>query len=345
MSGPADLTTSGDYEYDAPGTDIIQRAYQIVGQINEDETPTAGMYKTAIDTLNAMVKELMATGIHVWTEEEAMLFVQQYQPRYQISIDSAEHVVAAELWQLGTLGPNAPAAATSVTLSGQVGYQVDPLRPVPTKDMAFGVSLDNGKAFWTTIKDVPSANVIDLTDALPSSASGGSFAYWYDVANRIQRPLRVPAARRIDFNVGSQGSSLGPIETPLTNMMSRKEYMDLPQKTAPGQITQCFYNPARDVGEMFVWNVPLNVSSGLRFTYYRPIQIFTSVDDLADLPIEWDNALKWNLAWELAPQYDVAAERYDRIGQRAVMKLELVMGWDREPQSIYFGRGYDQTRR
>jgi hypothetical protein len=214
--------------------------------------------------------------------------------------------------------------------------------------MNIGIALDSGAAFWTTIPSAPTgppgALVVPLAAPLPSSASAGVFTYYYPPAAAIQRPLRVPFGRRIDFNVGITGSGIGPILTPLTKMMSRQAFFRLPQQQAPGMVTQAFYNPARNQGEMFVWNAPSNVSSGFRFTWYRPIQTFTQVDDLADLPDEWNNAFKWNLAKELGPQYDVPPERWDRIVMQAASKLELVAGWDREPESIYFGRDFSQGR-
>lgn len=342
MSSPANPQTSGTYTYNPVAKKIITRAYRILAVINEDEEPTNGMLQTGMDTLSSMMKEWMASGIHVWTNEEAILFTQQYQARYLLYSGSPDHCCDANSWGLGSLGSNAATGATSITLSGNYGAWPPIL---PAKGMNIGISLDNGTAFWTTISAAPAGLVVPLTTALPSSASAQEFSYWYDPANAIQRPLRVPAARRIDFNVGESGAGTGPIETPLTNMMSRKEYMDLPNKQSPGQITQAYYNPARDQGEMYAWNVPMNVNSGLRFTYYRPLQDFDSVDDTADLPQEWDNCLNWNLAFELGPAYSVPAVRWDRIVATAQKKLELVQGWDRESESIYFGRGYDSTRR
>jgi len=128
-------------------------------------------------------------------------------------------------------------------------------------------------------------------------------------------------------------------------MMSRQEYMDLPNKYNPGTITQAFYNPARDQGEMFVWNTPVDATNAMRFTWYRPIQDFLTTDDAPDLPQEWLNCLDWNLALELCPRYSVSAERWDRISAMSAQKLELVKGWDREPTSVYFQLNYDSTAR
>lgn len=327
MSGPANPATSGVTQYSQVATEIITSAFQIMGTINEDETPTAGQFKTGMRALNAMVKEWETSGIHIWTEREAILFLQQAQVRYLLGNNSTDHCADAYSYNLTTLQFAAAAAATSVTVVSATGMVVGD---------KFGVVLDSGAAFWSTVKTI-AGQVITLNAALTSSASDGNFVF--DYTTDIVRPLRVPASRRLQYQ--------GLIETPMGfapgQMLSRQEYMDLTNKNSPGTVTSAYYNPARIQGEFFVWPQPTNATNGVRFTYYRPIESFTSVDDEPDLPDEWTNCLDWNLAKELMPIYSVPAERFDRITAVAKEKLEMVQGWDREPQSIYFGRGYDAT--
>ncbi len=327
MSGPGNITTSGSTSYNQVATEIITDAYRIAGIINEDEDPSAGMFRTAMTVLNSMVKELEATGIHVWTEEEAILFLQQGQSRYLLGGTTNDHCTNAYDYALTELSSSAVMGATSIIVDDTDGMAVGDY---------LGIVLDSGAAYWTTIRTIVSTTVSFATGAsLPSSASADNFVFAY--TTNIVRPLRVPAGRRIAYQ--------GLIETPLTKMMSRQEYMDLPNKFNPGIVTQAFYNPARDQGEMYVWNMPTNATNGMRFTWYRPIQDFLTTDDAPDLPQEWINCLDWNLALELCPRYSVSADRWDRIQVMASSKLELVRGWDREPQSVYFQLSYDSTAR
>lgn len=337
MSGPGNLVPSGTSSYNPTASKIITRAFRIMGVINDEEIPNASQFEDGLDTLQAMMKELEATGIHVWTEEEAILFLQQNQVRYLLGSPpnnaTPDHCADANAWILQQLGQSAGIGATSVVLNSAEGINLGD---------QFGVVLNTGAAFWTTVKAQPVGSVpvtVMLNAALPSPANAGNFAF--DYKTNIVRPLRVPFARRLQYATGAQ---LGGIITPLSPMMSRREYFDLPQPRNRGTVTQAYYNPARDQGQMYVWNAPTDANNGLRFTYYRPIQDFSSVDDTADLPQEWDNALKWNLARELGPGYSIPVERWDRIVQQAGIKLELVQGWDRESESVYFGRSSSQTR-
>jgi hypothetical protein len=324
-SGPGNLTTSGDTEYSQVATEIITSALQIAGVINEDETPTAGMFKTCFRALNSMVKEWETSGLHIWTVREAVLFLQPNQERYLLGGTTTDHCADAYSYQQSTLNLSAAAGDTSVNLVSAAGI---------AKGDNVGIVLDTGSAFWTTAADDPTGNVLTLSAAMPSSASAGNFDWSY-TAN-IVRPLRVVSSRRLAWQ--------GLLETPMGlspgQMLSRAEYMNLPNKNATGIPTSAYYNPARVQGEFFVWPAPVNASSAIRFTWYRPIESFVTVDDLPDLPQEWINTLDWNLSKEVGPVYDVEAERYDRIVARAAEKLEMAQGWDREPQSVFFGRSY-----
>lgn len=335
MSSPSLPTTGTTSSFNPRAVEIIREALLICAIINDEDIPTYEMFTQGMMVLNSMMKELEATGLHIWTEEEAILFLQQNQVLYLLGnkLDGTvtpDHCADANDFLLTSLLVSAIAGDTSVAVTNQGDI---------TKGDFFGIVLNSGAAFWTTVKTQPTSNVIALTDPLPSSADANQIVF--DYTTNIVRPLQIPFARRLQYAVGSQ---LGGIITPLTPMMSRQDYMNLPQPNNPGTVTQAYYNPARNQGQIYVWNAPANAASGLRFTWYRPILDFTSTDDTADLPQEWGNALQWCLARELAPRYSVSAERLGFINQMAGQKLELVIGYDREMQSVYFGRASSQLR-
>lgn len=322
MSSAREPNVSSNPLYNPIETALITTAYQIIGVINEDETPTAGQFKIADVALNSMMKELEATGIHVWTEEEGILFLQPGQARYLLGgAVTPDHACDANSYAISTLAQSVNAGATSIPLVDALGFD---------KGDQIGILMDTGFNFWTTITGVPVADVVPIAAPLPGSASQQNFSYAY--LRDLVRPLRVPFARRLAF----QGEILTP-----TRMMSRQEYFNLPNPKSPGTPTQAYYNPARDQGEFFVWPVTnagsLQNSNAFRFTYYRPLNDFLSPNNTADLPSEWTNALQWCLAQELMPRFSVPAERFDRISAMAATKLDLVKDWDREPEDIYFG--------
>lgn len=333
------MTTSGTSIFNPAALAIVTAAYQIMGIINEDEVPTEGQLQVGLNALNSLTKEWEASGIHVWTEEEAILFLQQYQRRYLVGGTTTDHVCDANLWTYTTLSAAANTGANSVVVTSPTGLTIGD---------KCGIVLTAGNAFWTTITNKV-GSTITLNDVLTGPAPAGAQVFDYPPAAQLVRPLRVPFCRRLLYAPtplpgGVVAPDWGGIITPLAPMSSRQEFFDLPQPNNPGLVTQAFYTPKRDQGEMWVWNVQQLATCGLRFTYYRPLQDWTTPATTADLPQEWNNCLNWNLANELSPRYSVSAERWDRIGVKAKEKLELVQGWDREPESVYFGRSSSQSR-
>jgi hypothetical protein len=299
-----------------------------MGVINEDEQPTAGMFADAYQALNSLIKEWEALGIHIWTEQEAILFTQLGQSRYLLGGTTADHTTDAYGYVLMQLTASSAAGSHTITVDSIVGV---------LNGMTIGVTLDSGVVQWTTVNGAPSGSTVTITAALAGASSTGSFAFAYVTGSEIQRPLKIPAARRLAYQ--------GVLETPLIEF-SRREYMDLPIKNNPGVPTAFFYNPARDQGEIFIWPTPnAAAQSAIRFTWYRSIQDIVTVANTIDFPQEWINALTWNLAVEMAADYSLPPQRLQWLKMTAEEKLELVRGWDREAQPIYFQMNYDQMRR
>jgi hypothetical protein len=76
------MTTSGTATFTYNRDQIIKMAYRKLGVINASETPSSQLVQDASDALNLWVKALNATGLHIWTEEEATLFLQPGQVSY-----------------------------------------------------------------------------------------------------------------------------------------------------------------------------------------------------------------------------------------------------------------------
>ena len=321
------MTTATTAIFNPSVAAIINMAYRKIGAIAEDETPTAGMYADAAFALNAMVKEWMATGIHVWTEEEAILFLQQGQPRYLLGGTNNDNCCDANGYVLAQIASPASAGDGTVTLVTAAGISTGNY---------FGVVLDSGTAFWTTVNGAPVGNVVTLTSPIPTGASASAQNFAFAYATKIVRPLLVPRVRLLYYQ--------GLRETPMT-VLSRKEYMDVPQKTNPGISTQFFYTPQLVSGEFYIWPNPQNANNAARLTWYRPIMDINTPANTIDFPQEWINACGWNLAREMGPEYDVPPPRWQIILTEAERKLELAQNYDRESEPIYFGMDYDQAQR
>lgn len=294
---------------------IIRAAGRKVGAFAAGETPGAQTMLDFSDALNAMVKRWNAIGIHVWTETEATLFLQPGQYEYTVGPGSTDH--CTEVWAETELASDYTAGGATITVSDDDG--------IANGDY-IGVLLDDGTIGWTTVNGTPVANVVTLASVLSDSSTSGNAVYFY--TTKIVKPLRVPFGRRLYL------PSL--ITTPMTPL-SRHDYFDLPNKANTGTITQFYFSPRLNVGDIKLWPAPTDAQSAFTFTWYKPIANFSTGADDADLPQEWIDCLIFNLARIMAPEYGVPLDQYNVIKELAAETLDEMKGFDREPEPTYFG--------
>lgn len=318
------MTTTTTAAWNPAITQMIRQALIYTGAFDESQTIPNAAYQSGLFAANALAKEWQGIGLHVWTEEEAILFLEPGRERYLIGgTTTTANTSAADDWSITELAANGYTAGTSITVDDTDGFE---------DGFNIGIVLDDNTTFWTTIDGAPVGSVITLADAMPSDAGSGNAVFAYET--RILRPLKVPDGRLLQFaNMN---------ETWMT-VLSRQEYMDLPNKQSTGIPTQFFYSPQLVSGLFYVWPVPTNSNYAIRFTWYRPIFDFDSPANTMDFPQEWANALTWNLAKELAPSYGVSDSMWARITKMAEEKLDAVSRYDRESEPIQFGMDW-QTR-
>lgn len=342
------MATSGTFGWNLNTDQIIRGALRLLSAIQSGETPPADEYQDALDALNGLTKHWQASGIHVWTEADATLFFQPGQYQYRLGVGSPDAAVVSSAWSQTALLANVAAGATTITVASAT--------PVVTTATAIaagdrvGIWLAGGGTFWTTVTGV-SGLVVSLAAGLAGPALLGAYVITYAPGPGFIRPLKVPAGRRYQFAGGAGGY---PIETPMM-IMSRIDYAAQPQKNVPGIPTQWFYDPqigqvssgqvAAPLGVMNVWPAPVNNLSAMKFTGMFPLQDFSTQANTADLPQEWISTLRYNLAVELAPEYDCPPTRFQIIKVLADEKLELCRGFDRESEPVLFGVAYDPTSR
>jgi hypothetical protein len=322
------MTTSGTADYNPAVIYIMDASLRKIGAIAEDEVPTAAMRADCMHALNAMVKEWQATGIHVWKEEEAILFTQPGQARYIIGGTTTDHCCDAYSYVQTTLTQNVN-SGTVIPLTSTIGI---------ASDDPIGVTLNSGAFFWTTVNGAPSGGNVTLQSALPGPVSNGGIVVSYTQGTDIIKPLRVPAARRLNF------FGLPQILTPMI-VMSHGDYMDLPNPGSTGTPTQFFYQPKLSQGWLYIWPTSVATNNAVRFTYLRPLDIYITNANTSDFPEEWTSTLIFNLSCEIAPEYDMPPPRFAMLKAQAQEKLQRLMGFDKEPEPVYFGLSYDTTAR
>ena len=104
-----------------------------------------------------------------------------------------------------------------------------------------------------------------------------------------------------------EGHSVGLGETPLGEW-SRDEYISQPNKLVEPIPVSFYFDPQTTASTLYIWPTPSAATATdmtLKLTYLRRMDDFDNTNDDADLPQEWLQALVWNLANDLEPEYPV----------------------------------------
>lgn len=107
--------------------------------------------------------------------------------------------------------------------------------------------------------------------------------------------------------------------------MTRKQYLDLPNKANPGTPSGFYYDPQTPLGVLYLYPVMNDTTHTLVLDYQRPMTEMGSGTDSLEVPAEWHRALKWNLADELALEWglkDIPAG----LKEKAAQTLALAVG-------------------
>lgn len=318
------MTTSPTFTYNRD--QIIRRSLRQLGAIASGETPGAQEIQDASDAFNAMISEWQASGLHLWKEKEATLFLSPSQNNYSLGGSTTTNCCyTPQLIQTTMTGNGLAALSTTIPCTSVTGI---------TPGDNFGIMLSTNILYWSTVQSISALNVVLNGTGIPALANPGTQIF--DYTTNIYRPLRVINSRRILW------SSM--IETRLSQL-SRVDFRELPNKTQTSIVNQWFYDPQLTTGVYWVWLNPQDSTNGIRFTFMEPIFNFNIAADQPDFPVEWINCLVWNLSQELGPEYDVPGDRWAMIQRRAAETKDVVSGFDREPESFYLGVNWDQTSR
>jgi hypothetical protein len=169
-------------------------------------------------------------------------------------------------------------------------------------------------------------------------ASQGSYTVGSGGNISINRPLKVMQAFLRDTN---------NIDQPL-NVIGQQEYYNLSTKSQTGTPVSLYYDPAYDgasnvgttsKGTIYLWPIPDATAAAeytLQFLYQRPLEDFDATSDSIDMPQEWFNWLRLELAKTISPEYGMPVIEYDRLVKETEIALELAKSWDTEFESVYF---------
>jgi len=307
------MATSGSTSFTLSALKVIERAFAKIDVKVAEQPLQDDEQQDGIDSLNLMIKAWGAQGLHLWTKDEGVLFLDVGKTDYDLGPTGDEACQLDDFLPTTTTSDEA-ALATVIEV-------VDTTGMVALDNV--GIELDSSIRHWTTIFSVDSPTQITITIGIPTVAKSGSSVFTF--TNLIQRPQRVLSCRRKRFDQDN--------EIPVLSW-SRDQYFNQVNKLSRGTVVNCYYSPQLGNGRMYVWQTADNVNDLLRFTFERPMQDLLIGDDNLDMPNEWLEAVIYNLAFRLADDYNTPLAKADRIGAKAEIFLEDLLGWDEEMESL-----------
>lgn len=273
------MATSGSINFNQTRDEIIKDALYKIEVLDPAETVDEADLQLCARQLNRMVKSWQNRGIRLWTYSEIQVFL----------------TASTESYSLGSSHAALSSDVVATTLSGDEAAGQTILSVTSSTGMAasdnVGIELADGTRQWTTISTVDSSTQITVATALTGAASEGATVYTYTTL--LNRPLKL-------YN-GRIKSSDGT-ERAMTEI-SRQEYMNIVSKSTSSAVSAWYYDPGLSTGTLYVWPTTNDVDDRAYFSAQRVLEDFDNSTDNPDFPTEWLDALVWNLAVRIAPDF------------------------------------------
>lgn len=287
---------------------ILTQAFRMIGAVAEDEDPSAAQIQDGAIRLDWMVKAWQKTGVHLWKEDEATLFLVAGQQKYTLGSGSVEHVTKS--FTETTLSADEASGQTVLSVTSTTGAVVGDF---------VGVTQDDNTIHWSTLTVVSPFTIADATT--DTAASGNSVIYY---TSNINKPLRIPDARRRQDSQDIRMTHLGRID-----------YLNLPNKATTGTPVQYYYKPNISDGDLFLWPTAENASTQrVLFSFYDLIDVFDTSASAPDFPNEWIETIADNIAVRMSADFGMPLP--PDVRQRAATGYKDALEWDDEDAPVFF---------
>lgn len=326
------FSNSRDYAESYTAANIIERAVKRLGVMDAAESIATAEQTDALVVLNLIVKEWSARGADVWLRSTGHLFLPSPGTVGSYTVGTSGTAKFTSLYYVTTLATAANAAATALTVTDDTN--------MANADVIL-VEQNDGTLKATTINGAPAANVVTLASGLASAAAAGNIVYSWPTANNISAKITklVHAARRITNtdNAATNAGFMEGTDSPLS-IIGEDEYRLLSTKLQTGIPVSIHHRQKAVNPELFVWPTggSGNVHS-LVLDYNTYIQDLDATSNNLEIPGEGINALAWQLAHELAPEYGLSRDERLLLKSEAREKVNDFFDFQVEDASVIFG--------
>jgi hypothetical protein len=307
------MTTSGVTTFQMTANQLVSKSFSKIGVKIAEQSLQPHEYQDGQDVLNLMIKSFGAQGLHLWSKDEGIVF---------LDVGKSDYL-------LGSSGDKA--CQLDDFLSTTTTATLTPLQsiiPVASTDgMAvgdyIGIQLDPNVRHWAKIATIDSSIQVTIDNLTLGHSVSGSTVFTF--TNLVQRPNRILSFRRKTYADDN--------EIPVLSW-SRNQYFNQVNKSSQGTVVNCYYSPQLTNGRLYVWQTASSVNDFVRFTFERPLEIITSGTQTIDFPEEWQEAMIYNVADRLTDDYDTPPAKMKSVNAKAIQFLDDLLGWDEEMESL-----------
>ena len=118
---------------------------------------------------------------------------------------------------------------------------------------------------------------------------------------------------------------------------SRYDYNKLPRNTN-GTPVHFTFNPNLENGTLTIWPIPDATAASTKsivVVYQKEFDGFFAASDTPDFPSYWTDALTYELAVNIAPEYGVPLQDRQALRQEAAVYLSQAQGYGDEEDSLF----------
>ncbi len=312
------MTVSSSFDFTLTRDQIITQMLRTLGVLADGEDATADQITDGSYRLNLMIKAWRNKGISLPLYQDIVVFLESGATSYLLGATgdkaSTSAYVKTELSAIAALG------ASTITVDSIIGF---------SNGNVIGIEQDDNTIHWTTINGAPSGSTVTLTAVTTAAAAVDNHVY-NALTGIVNRPLKV-----IDARLKNEDGNENPVK-----VVSRQEYFNYTNKTATGKITAVYYDPQITNGVIYTYQAANSVADTLHLTVQRQVADFDSSSDNADFPVEWLEAIIYNLAARSLTKYGIDQVTAAQIKQDAATYLQDAEDFDME-DSIQFSPAYE----
>lgn len=333
------FSSSWDYTESYTAANIILRALARIGILDMAEGVNSNEETAALVVLNLIVKEWSARGADVWLRKTGHLFLPDPGETASYTFGTSGTGYFTSLYYVTTMAAAASSTDTTITVTDDTNMS--------DTDIIL-VENDDGSLTDTTISGAPSANSVTLAAGLDDDVAAGNIVYsWPTTSNINDKVANIVYANRRLTNTDNAATDAGfmeGIDSPI-RIIGESEYRALSTKLQTGAPVSVYLRQAAVNPELFVWptgGTDDHHSIVIEFnTYFQDLDATTNN---LDLPPEGANALAWQLAAELAPEYGLSIQEQRNLKSLADEKVETFFDYMVEDAPVTFSTNYMRPR-